>query len=63
LVEHGYWITWSARGSSEWGTVMPRVLAVLRFDDQLELRRLLDGQVGGLGAFENLVHVAGGASI
>src|SRR5438876_3593478 len=30
LVEHGYWITWSARGSSEWGTVMPRVLAVLR---------------------------------
>src|SRR5438094_3941064 len=26
---------------------------------QLELRRLLDGKVGGLGAFENLVHVSG----
>ncbi len=30
MVEHGYWITWSARNSSEWGTVMPRALAVLR---------------------------------
>ena len=30
-------------------------------DDQLELLRLLDGQVGGLGAFENLIDVITGA--
>jgi hypothetical protein len=30
-------------------------------DHQLELSRLLDGQVVGLGAFENLVHVGRGA--
>src|SRR6202795_1982260 len=33
----------------------------LEVDDQLELRRLLDGQVAGLGALENLVHVGRGA--
>src|SRR5438094_7546792 len=33
----------------------------LEVDDQLELRRLLDGQVAGLGALEDLVHVDGGA--
>ena len=32
-------------------------------DHQLELRRLLDGKISGLGALENLVHVAGGASV
>ena len=31
-------------------------LGGLEVDDQLELRRLLDGQLGGLGALENLVH-------
>src|SRR5713101_4410501 len=39
----------------------PEGLGGLEVDDQLELRRLLDGQVGGLGAFENLVHVGRGA--
>src|SRR5262250_1107709 len=33
----------------------------LEVDDQLELRRLLDRQVAGLRALENLVHVDGGA--
>src|SRR5262245_18039658 len=31
----------------------------LEIDHQLELRWLLDGQVGGLGPFEDLVHVGG----
>jgi hypothetical protein len=35
----------------------PERLGGLEVDDQFELRRLLDGQVGGLGAFENLVDV------
>jgi hypothetical protein len=29
-------------------------LGALEVDDQLELRRLLNGEVGGLGALENL---------
>src|SRR6185503_5741938 len=29
-------------------------------DDQLKLCRLFDGKVGGLGAFQNLVHIGGG---
>ena len=33
------------------------LLGGLEIDDQLELRRLLDGKIGGLGAFQNLVHV------
>ena len=27
LIEHGYWITWSARSKSDCGIVSPRVLA------------------------------------
>src|SRR5512147_3017942 len=37
------------------------LLRSFQVDDQLELLRLLDGQVGGLGAFENLVHEVSGA--
>ena len=37
------------------------LLCRLEIDDELKLRRLLDGQVSGLGAFENPVHVVGGA--
>src|SRR4051794_8031885 len=29
--------------------------------DEIELRRLLDGQVGGLGSLQNLINVGGGA--
>ena len=36
-------------------------LGSLHVDDQLELRGLFDGQVGGFGAFEDLVHVGGTA--
>jgi hypothetical protein len=38
-------------------------LGGLEVDDQFVLSRLLDGQVGGLGAFEDLVHVTGGAAV
>src|SRR5262249_47401856 len=38
-------------------------LGGLEIDDQLELGRLLDGEVGGLGAFQYLVHVLRSASI
>src|SRR4030095_1693428 len=38
-------------------------LGRLEVDDQLELRGLLDGQVAGLGAFQDLVHVGGGAPL
>src|SRR5881397_589077 len=30
LVEHGYWMTWSARPSTDGGIVSPRAFAVLR---------------------------------
>src|ERR1700737_1140366 len=36
-------------------------LGGLEVDDQLELRRLLDREVGGLGAVENFVDIVGGA--
>jgi hypothetical protein len=38
-------------------------LGGLEVDDQLELRRLLDGEIAGLGALENLVHVGPGVPI
>ena len=37
-------------------------LGGLEVDDQFELRRLLDGQVAGLGAFQNLVRVVRGTT-
>src|SRR5690348_8090422 len=37
-------------------------LGGLEVDDQLELRWLLDGEVRGLGALEDLVDVRGGAT-
>jgi DDE_Tnp_1-associated len=37
-------------------------LGRLQVDDQLKLHRLLDGQVGGLGPLEELVHIGGGAA-
>ena len=38
-------------------------LGGLEVDHQLELRRLLDGQVAGLGALEDLVDVGGGPPV
>src|SRR5437870_11193977 len=37
------------------------LLCRLQVEDQLELRRLLDRQIGGLGTFQNFVNVGGGA--
>ena len=36
-------------------------LGRLEVDDQLELRGLFDGQIGGPGAFQDLVHIERGA--
>src|SRR6266699_588690 len=41
----------------------PERLGGLEVDEQLELRRLLDGEIGGLGALEDLVHVGRSATI
>ena len=56
-------ITSSARASSVGGTVETERFGGLEVDDQLELRRLLDRQVGRLGTFENAIHEIGRASI
>src|SRR5262249_16770440 len=37
-----------------------RLCRLLEVDRQIELRRLLDGQLGWLGALQDLVHVDGG---
>src|SRR5450631_2358803 len=37
-------------------------LRCLEVDDKVELGRLLDRQVGRIGALENLVHIASGAT-
>ena len=47
-------ITSSARARSDCGTVRPSALAVFRLIDQLEFGRLLDRQIGRLGALEDL---------
>jgi hypothetical protein len=44
-----------------WRHFQTKRLGGLDVDNQLELRRLLNGEIAGLGAFENLVHVGGGA--
>src|SRR5262249_61378044 len=38
------------------------LLGSFKINHQLELRRLLDGEVGGLGAFEDFVDVSGGTA-
>ena len=38
-------------------------LCGLEVDDELELHGLLDGQVRGLGALQNLVHIGSGAPV
>jgi len=54
-----YSITSLACTSSEGGTVRPSNLGDLDVDYQLELSRLLDGEVGGLGPLQDLVHEGG----
>jgi hypothetical protein len=41
----------------------PKRLGGLEIDDELELGRLLDWQVGGLGALQDLIYVGGGAHL
>jgi hypothetical protein len=41
----------------------PKLLGSLEIDDQFEFGGLLHGQIGGVGAFQNLVHVSGRTSI
>src|SRR5262245_54253121 len=41
----------------------PEGFGGLEVDDELELGRLLDRQIGGLGTLENLVHVNGSAPV
>ena len=50
-------ITLSARNSTDCGIVRLSASAVFRIDYKFELRRLLDGEVRGLDAFQNFVHV------
>ncbi len=45
-------ITSSVRTKSDCGIVSPRALAVFHVDDQFELGRLLDGQIGRAGALQ-----------
>ncbi len=40
----------------------PECLRGLEIDDQLELRRLLDGEISRPGSFENLGDILGGVS-
>src|SRR5438132_1273188 len=57
----GYLITLSARARTLGGIVRPICLAVLRLITNSKLLRLLHGQIGRLGAFQNLVNIRGGA--
>ena len=52
----------SARASTDCGIVRPSAFAVLRLITKLKLGRLLDREVGGLGAFEDLIDVRGCAA-
>src|SRR2546429_4694182 len=59
-----YSITSSARTSNEGGTMRPSALAVFilitsYIDHQFEFGRLLYREIGRLGAFEDLIDVAG----
>ena len=50
-------------GEQRWWNREAERLGGLEIDHQLEFGRLLDGQVGRFGAFEDLVDVDGGAPI
>jgi hypothetical protein len=50
-------ITSSARARIEGGIVIPSVVAVFRLTIRISFGRLLDGQIGRLGALEDLVDV------
>src|SRR5437870_1710906 len=45
-----------------WGNGEAEGLGGLQVDHQLELRRLLDGQVGGFGTLQDTIHIDGSAT-
>jgi len=51
----------SARSRNDSWIVKPSALAVLRFDDEPERRRLLDRDIGGFGSAQDLVEQLGAA--
>ena len=59
--QHLYSITSSARSEERLGNCQAERLGGLEIDDQLELGRLLDRQVGRLRPSQNLVDIVGGA--
>jgi hypothetical protein len=46
------------RGQQRWRHGEAQGFGGLEIDDQLETRRLLDRQIAGLGAFQDLVDIA-----
>ena len=58
LSDHLIRLEQECRGERE-----PERLGSLEVEDQLELGRLLHGQVAGLGALENLIHIERGAPL
>ena len=40
----------------------PQIVSGLEVDDQIVSYRLIDGQVGGIGTLQNLVHIVGCAA-
>jgi len=58
LVDHRCSITWSVRPSTDGGIARFRGLEI---DHKLEVRRLLDRQIGGLGRLEVSISAQGSA--
>src|SRR2546425_2133521 len=62
------WLTCSAyhlvgQHQECWGKRDSEGLGGLQVEDQVELRRLLHRQVGGLGPLEDFVHIDGSAAV
>ncbi len=55
-------MTRSARASTFAGIVRLICLAALQIDEELKLLRLLYREIGGLGAFQDFVHIRRGAA-
>ena len=53
----------SARSNIDFGNRQPKRFRGLQIDHEVELRRLFDGQIAGLGALDDSVDVAGGPPI
>jgi hypothetical protein len=53
-------ITLSALANTLGGIVRADLLGCFQINNKLELGRLLDWQIGGLGALQNLVDISGG---